>query len=78
MYKALTVAVALSLAAAGALAEPPAAAKPAGIDRKDYQWNAQDNPEKLKALRLVGDVKAGDSLHVGQCSECRLDVGKLT
>ncbi|MEF8708772.1 MAG: c-type cytochrome [Candidatus Accumulibacter propinquus] len=74
MYKALTVAVALSLAAAGALAEPPAA-KPAGIDRKDYQWNAQDNPEKLKALRLVGDVKAGEADYKAYCADCHLPQG---
>jgi hypothetical protein len=53
MYKTLTVAVTLSLAAACALAEPPAV-NPAGIDRKDYKWNAQDNPEKIKALKARG------------------------
>jgi cytochrome c553 len=74
MYKTLTVAVTLLLTATCALAEPPAT-KPIGIDRKDYKWNAQDNPEKIKALRLAGDVKAGEADYKAYCEACHLPQG---
>ena len=74
MYKTLTVAVTLSLTGACALAEPPAA-NPVGIDRTDYKWNVQDNPEKVKALRLEGDVKAGEADYKAYCEACHLPQG---
>lgn len=74
MYKALTVAVTLSLAAACALAEPPAT-NPIGIDRKGYKWNAQDNPEKIKALRLEGNAGAGEADYKAYCETCHLPQG---
>lgn len=74
MYKALTVAVTLLLAAACALAEAPAA-NPPGIERKDYKWNAQDNPEKNKALRLEGNAKAGEADYKAYCEACHLPQG---
>jgi mono/diheme cytochrome c family protein len=56
------------------VAEAPAA-KPAGIERKDYKWNAQDNPEKNKALRLEGNAKAGEADYKAYCEACHLPQG---
>ncbi|MBE2261068.1 MAG: c-type cytochrome [Rhodobacteraceae bacterium] len=68
MYKALTVALGLSLAATGALAEAPGEKLP-GTASADYQWNAPGG-EASKALRLAGDVKAGQEDYTAYCAAC--------
>jgi cytochrome c553 len=72
MYKALTVAFSLALIPAFALAAPPAEKK-AGIESKDYQWNAQEG-EKIEALKLKGDAKAGKEGYE-VCGACHLPSG---
>ena len=53
-----------------AQAAPP---KKAGIEATGYKWNAQEG-EKLVALKLKGDAKAGqDAFEV--CSACHLPSG---
>jgi cytochrome c553 len=74
MYKTLTVAATLSLSAACALAQLPASS-PVGIESKDYKWNAQDNPEKIKALRLKGNARAGEADYKAYCETCHLPQG---
>ncbi|MCU0701995.1 MAG: c-type cytochrome [Myxococcaceae bacterium] len=70
MKKLLTAA---TLALAGfALAGPPAPKK-AGIESKDYKWNAQEG-EKIEALKLKGDPKRGEEAYE-VCSACHLPSG---
>jgi hypothetical protein len=52
MYKLLTVVLSMALIPAAALAAPPAEKK-AGIESKDYKWNAQEG-EKIEALKQEG------------------------
>jgi cytochrome c553 len=68
----LVIAVATMSLAGAALAQGPAPKK-TGIEGKDYKWNAQEG-EKLEALKLKGDAKAGeDAFEV--CSACHLPSG---
>ncbi|MFO1220627.1 MAG: c-type cytochrome [Burkholderiaceae bacterium] len=71
---------ALSLAVAAALVSTLAAAqdarnapKKAGIESKDYKWNAQEG-EKIEALKLKGDAKAGKEGYE-VCGACHLPSG---
>lgn len=73
MYMSLIVAVTLSLAANGALAET-AIKKSTAVETPDLQWNVQ-NAETIQALRLKGDVKAGEEDYRAYCESCHLPTG---
>lgn len=73
MYKALTVAVTLSLAAAYSMAES-GGEKALSIESKDYKWNTE-SAEKTMALRLAGDSKAGQVVYKAYCEACHLASG---
>ncbi|MFO0598421.1 MAG: c-type cytochrome [Myxococcaceae bacterium] len=49
------------------------APKKAGIESKDYKWNAQEG-EKIEALKLKGDAKRGEEAYE-VCSACHLPSG---
>ena len=72
MYKALTLALSIALIPALAQAAPPAEKK-AGIESKDYKWNAQEG-EKIEALKLKGNAKAGKEGYE-VCGACHLPSG---
>src|SRR5574340_1607823 len=75
MNKVLAVALSLALAPAtmALAANPNVAEKKAGIESKDYKWNAQEG-EKIEALKLKGDAKNGaDTYEV--CGACHLPSG---
>jgi cytochrome c553 len=72
MYKILTLALSIALIPALAQAAPPAEKK-AGIESKDYKWNAQEG-EKIEALQLKGDAKAGKEGYE-VCGACHLPTG---
>jgi cytochrome c553 len=72
MYKALTLALSMALIPTLALAAPPAEKK-AGIESKDYQWNAQEG-EKIEALKLKGVAKLGKEGYE-VCGACHLPSG---
>jgi cytochrome c553 len=72
MKKILALALALALAPALCLAAPPAA-KQAGIEAKDYKWNAQEG-EKIEALKLKGTAKDGKEGYE-VCGACHLPNG---
>lgn len=72
MKTPLALALALALAPALVLAAPPAP-KQAGIESKEYKWNAQEG-EKIEALKLKGNAKEGrDGYEV--CGACHLPSG---
>ena len=71
--KKLILAASLALIAAGAVHAAPPAPKQAGIEAKDYKWNAQDG-EKVEALKLKGDVKRGQEAYE-VCGACHLPSG---
>jgi len=73
MRKLLTVALSIVLVPAFALAAGPAAEKKAGIESKDYKWNAQEG-EKIEALKLKGDPKNGKETYE-VCGACHLPSG---
>lgn len=72
MNKPILLALALALAPALSLAGPPAP-KASGIESKDYKWNAQEG-EKIEALKLKGDAKAGKEGYE-VCGACHLPSG---
>jgi cytochrome c553 len=72
MNKPILLATTLALAAAFAYAGPPAP-KSAGIESKEYKWNAQEG-EKIEALKLKGDAKAGKEGYE-VCGACHLPSG---
>ena len=72
MKKFLAIALALALTPALTLAGPPAA-KQAGIESKDYKWNAQEG-EKIEALKLKGNAKEGKEGYE-VCGACHLPSG---
>ena len=72
MKKFLAIALALALTPALTLAGPPAA-KQAGIESKDYNWNAQEG-EKIEALKLKGNAKEGKEGYE-VCGACHLPSG---
>lgn len=72
MKKILAIAFALALAPAITLSGPPAA-KQAGIESKDYKWNAQEG-EKIEALKLKGNAKEGKEGYE-VCGACHLPSG---
>ncbi|EXI74073.1 MAG TPA: c-type cytochrome [Candidatus Accumulibacter phosphatis] len=74
MYKGLIVVVTLSLAAAHALAASPGDG-PAASGSKDYRWN-EKTAEMADALRLKGDVKAGQEDYKAYCEACHLPNGR--
>ena len=73
MYKLLTVAVGMALIPAFALAQPPAEKK-AGIEIRDYKGNTPPS-EKVEALSLKGNVKAGQADYKVYCEACHLATG---
>lgn len=73
MKKILALALAIALAPALSMAGGPPAAKQAGIESKEYKWNAQEG-EKIEALKLKGDVKAGKEGYE-VCGACHLPSG---
>ncbi len=72
MKKIIALALSLALAPALSLAGPPAA-KQAGIEAKDYKWNAQEG-EKIEALKLKGNAKEGKEGYE-VCGACHLPSG---
>lgn len=72
MRTTLALAVALALAPALTVAAPPAEKK-AGIESKDYKWNAQEG-EKIEALKLKGNAKEGKEGYE-VCGACHLPSG---
>ena len=72
MKKILVLALSLALAPALSLAGPPAT-KQAGIEAKDYKWNAQEG-EKIEALKLKGNAKDGKEGYE-VCGACHLPSG---
>jgi cytochrome c553 len=73
MKKILALAIAAALIpATAALAQAPAPKK-AGIEAKDYKWNAQEG-EKIEALKLKGDAKNGQETYE-VCGACHLPSG---
>lgn len=72
MYKLLTMVLSIALIPTAVLAGPPAEKK-AGIESKDYQWNAQEG-EKIEALKLKGNAKAGKEGYE-VCGACHLPSG---
>jgi len=73
MKKTLALALALALAPALSLAGGPPAATQAGIESKDYKWNAQEG-EKIEALKLKGNAKEGKEGYE-VCGACHLPSG---
>jgi cytochrome c553 len=61
------------MSAAVAFAGGPPAAQKAGIESKDYKWNAQEG-EKIEALQKKGDVKNGKEAYE-ICGACHLPSG---
>lgn len=72
MKKIIALALALAFTPAITLAGPPAA-KQAGIESKDYKWNAQEG-EKIEALKLTGNPKEGKEGYE-VCGACHLPSG---
>lgn len=73
MYKLLTVAVSMVLIPAFALAQPPAE-KTAVVEIRDYKGNTPTT-EKVEALRLKGNIKAGQADYKSYCEACHLPSG---
>ena len=72
MKKTLVLALSLALGSSMVFAGPPAAHK-GGIEEKGYVWNAQEG-EKIEALKLKGDAKAGKEAYE-VCGACHLPSG---
>ena len=72
MKKTLLVALAMVLVPTVALAGAPAPKK-GGIEEKGYEWNKQEG-EKIEALKLKGDAKAGKEAYE-VCGACHLPSG---
>jgi cytochrome c553 len=73
MKKVLVLALAIAFSPLVAIAGGPPPAKQAGIEAKDYKWNAQEG-EKIEALKLKGNAKEGkDGYEV--CGACHLPSG---
>jgi len=72
MKKTLALTLSLALGSTMVFAGPPAAHK-GGIEEKGYVWNAQEG-EKIEALKLKGDVKAGKEAYE-VCGACHLPSG---
>ena len=75
MKKILVLAIAAALIPATAALAGPAvpAAHKAGIESKDYKWNAAEG-EKVEALKLKGDPKNGSETYE-VCGACHLPSG---
>jgi cytochrome c553 len=73
MKNILALALALALAPALSIAGGPPPAKQAGIEAKDYKWNAQEG-EKIEALKLKGSAKEGKEGYE-VCGACHLPNG---
>lgn len=72
MNKLLALTLPLMFASSAIFAGPPAP-KQAGIEAKDYKWNAQEG-EKIEALHKKGDVKQGKEDYE-VCGACHLPSG---
>jgi cytochrome c553 len=70
---ALTVAVSIALLPALAVAQPPAEKK-ATIEVRDYPGNTSAS-ERDEALKLKGNVKAGQAAYQEYCEACHLPTG---
>jgi cytochrome c553 len=73
MKKILLLALSLALAPAFCAAGGPPPATQAGIEAKDYKWNAQEG-EKIEALKLKGTAKDGKEGYE-VCGACHLPSG---
>lgn len=73
MKKIIALALSFALAPALSLAGGPPATHQAGIESKDYKWNAQEG-EKIEALKLKGNVKEGKEGYE-VCGACHLPSG---
>lgn len=73
MKKILALAAALALGPTLVMAGGPPPAVQAGIESKDYKWNAQEG-EKIEALQLKGNVKEGKEGYE-VCGACHLPSG---
>ncbi len=65
--------LAIALLSVGAAWAGPPAPHQAGIESKDYKWNAQEG-EKIEALHKKGDVKNGKEVYE-VCGACHLPSG---
>jgi cytochrome c553 len=73
MKKILALALSLALVPVIGMAGGPPAAKQAGIESANYQWNAQEG-EKIEALTLKGNAKEGKEGYE-VCGACHLPSG---
>jgi cytochrome c553 len=73
MKKVLVLALAIAFSPLVAIAGGPPPAKQAGIEAKDYKWNAQEG-EKIEALKLKGNAKDGKEAYE-VCGACHLPSG---
>ncbi len=73
MHKVLIVAASIALIPSFALAQPPAEKKP-GIEIKDYPGNTPPT-EKVAALSLKGNAKAGAADYKAYCETCHMPSG---
>lgn len=73
MKNTFALAMALALAPMLVMAGGPPPAVQAGIESKDYKWNAQEG-EKIEALKLKGNVKEGKEGYE-VCGACHLPSG---
>lgn len=73
MKKILVLALAFVFTPTLTLAGDPPPAKQAGIESKDYKWNAQEG-EKIEALKLKGNAKDGSEGYE-ICGACHLPSG---
>lgn len=73
MLKLLTVGISMALIPAFALAQPPAEKK-VDTEIRDYKGNTPPT-EKVEALRLKGNVKAGQADYTAYCEACHQSTG---
>jgi cytochrome c553 len=73
MKKIIALTLALAFAPTISFAGGPPPATQAGIESKNYKWNAQEG-EKIEALTLKGNVKAGKEGYE-VCGACHLPSG---
>ena len=73
MKKIIALTLAFAFAPAISFAGGPPPATQAGIESKDYKWNAQEG-EKIEALTLKGNIKAGKEGYE-VCGACHLPSG---
>lgn len=74
MKKILVLALTMAFSSTMAFAGGPATAHKGGIEEKGYVWNSQEGGEKIEALKLKGNAKAGQEAYE-VCGACHLPSG---